>query len=219
MAKASDNTFPKLIVSEGTTPSSPAAGSQKLFIDSADHKLKRVNSSGTVTTVEGSGGGSGQGLVDFARAKRTAGDVTVNSTTFTNVDTGLDLVISASAGDVIEARLSAKITKGASGATYFVFDFCTVVGGSPVNSISAEAAAGTGLSNSFPGWSEATVLQQSGTVPYTAYAGSKRYVVQAGDISGGTVTLRLRAFCGASCTIKASDPMLYVEATNLGPQL
>lgn len=60
MAKASDNTFPKLIVSEGSTPSSPSAGSQKLFLDSADHKLKRVNSSGAVTTIEGGGGGTGE---------------------------------------------------------------------------------------------------------------------------------------------------------------
>jgi hypothetical protein len=57
MAKASDNVFPKLIVSEGTTPSSPATGQQKLFIDSADHKVKRVNSAGVVTTVEGGAGG------------------------------------------------------------------------------------------------------------------------------------------------------------------
>lgn len=57
MAKASDNKFPKLIVTEGATPSNPASGDQKLFIDTADHKLKRVNSSGTVTTIEGGGGG------------------------------------------------------------------------------------------------------------------------------------------------------------------
>jgi hypothetical protein len=52
MAKASDNVFPKLIVAEGTTPASPAAGQQKLFIDSSDHKFKRVDSAGTVTQVE-----------------------------------------------------------------------------------------------------------------------------------------------------------------------
>lgn len=52
MAKASDNVFPKLIVAEGTAPASPAAGQHKLFVDSADHKLKRVDSTGTVTQVE-----------------------------------------------------------------------------------------------------------------------------------------------------------------------
>lgn len=54
--KASDNDFPSVLVAEGATPAAPAAGSQRVFIDSADHKLKRVNSSGTVTTVESAGG-------------------------------------------------------------------------------------------------------------------------------------------------------------------
>jgi hypothetical protein len=55
MAKASDNQFPKVLITEGAGPSSPASGDQALFIDSADHKLKRKNSSGTVTTIEASG--------------------------------------------------------------------------------------------------------------------------------------------------------------------
>lgn len=55
---ASDNLFPKVILVEGTTPANPSAGDQKIFIDSADHKLKRVNSSGTVTTIESAGGAS-----------------------------------------------------------------------------------------------------------------------------------------------------------------
>src|SRR5881392_3327219 len=56
MVKASDNEFPSFLVKEGTAPASPAAGDQRLFIDSADHVLKRKNSSGTVTSVESSGG-------------------------------------------------------------------------------------------------------------------------------------------------------------------
>jgi hypothetical protein len=53
----SNNEFPKVIlVEQGSTPSNPSAGDQKLFIDSADHHLKRVNSSGTVTDVESASG-------------------------------------------------------------------------------------------------------------------------------------------------------------------
>jgi len=48
-----DNTTYKVMVEQGSTPASPAAGKQKLFIDSADHKLKRVNSAGAVTVIEG----------------------------------------------------------------------------------------------------------------------------------------------------------------------
>jgi hypothetical protein len=215
MAKASDNPYPSLLVVEGSAPASPAAGNQRVFIDSADHKLKRKNSSGTVTTIEG-GGGSGQGLVDFAQAKRTSSDVAINSTTFANVDTALDLVMTASAGDVIECEVVANASKDTSGTTYLVFDFHTIVGGSPVNSVTSETTAGTGLTNSFPGWGSGVMPQNT---TRTVFSGTKRYALVSGDISGGTVTLRLRAFCGAASTIKASDPMLYVRAKNLGPQL
>jgi predicted GH43/DUF377 family glycosyl hydrolase len=173
----------------------------------------------TVTVSGGGGGGSGQGHTDFARAKRTSGDITVNSTTFVNVDTGTDLVLAASAGDVIECAMNVKVKKSFDGSTYAVFDFHTIVGGSPVNSVTSEATAGTGLASSMAGWASGNV-GNDGVAPYPfSAAGSKRYTLQAGDISGGTVTLRLRAFTGAECTVRATDPMLYIQATNLGPQL
>lgn len=49
--KGSDNPAPSLLIVEGAAPASPAAGDQRLFIDSADHLLKRKNSGGTVTTI------------------------------------------------------------------------------------------------------------------------------------------------------------------------
>lgn len=53
--KASDNEFPSVLLGEGAAPANPPAGSQRLFVDSADHKVKRVDSSGTVTGLEGGG--------------------------------------------------------------------------------------------------------------------------------------------------------------------
>jgi len=53
VTKASDNEFPSLLIKEGTAPASPASGDQRVYIDSADHHLKRKNSSGTVTDLEG----------------------------------------------------------------------------------------------------------------------------------------------------------------------
>lgn len=52
MTKASDNPFPSLLIVEGTEPSAPAAGRQRLYIDSTTHKLKRTDSSGTDVTIE-----------------------------------------------------------------------------------------------------------------------------------------------------------------------
>lgn len=55
MTKASDNAFPSILITEGTEPSAPAAGKQRLYIDSSTHKLKRTDSSGTDVTIEGTG--------------------------------------------------------------------------------------------------------------------------------------------------------------------
>lgn len=55
MTKASDNLFPSLLLVEGTEPAAPAAGTQRLYIDSTTHLLKATNSSGTDRTIEASG--------------------------------------------------------------------------------------------------------------------------------------------------------------------
>lgn len=52
MPKGSDNPFPSLLIVEGTAPASPSAGRQRVFIDSADNRLKRKNSSGVVTCID-----------------------------------------------------------------------------------------------------------------------------------------------------------------------
>jgi hypothetical protein len=56
MAKASDNEFPSLLIKEGSAPSNPASGDQRLYIDSSDHKLKRKSSGGSVTVIEAAAG-------------------------------------------------------------------------------------------------------------------------------------------------------------------
>lgn len=147
-----------------------------------------------------------------ARAKRSSGDVSINSATFTNVDTGLDLTVSAAAGDVLALTLMARVHV-ASGTIFFVADFHTMVSGSPVNSVAADAAAGT-TNAGCPAWSTGTV--RTAANGYTHLSGTKLYTVQAGDISGGNVTLRLRAFDGGAVTVAANDPYLYVAVQNLG---
>lgn len=57
MAKASDNPFPSILIAEGTEPSAPAAGKQRLYIDSTTHHLMRVPSTGVEVDLEGTGGG------------------------------------------------------------------------------------------------------------------------------------------------------------------
>src|SRR5947207_9985140 len=52
MVKASDNDYPSALFTEGTTPASPAASHQRLFVRSSDHALATVNSSGAVTAYQ-----------------------------------------------------------------------------------------------------------------------------------------------------------------------
>jgi len=50
---ADDNTPYKLIVEQSSTPATPGAGKQIIFISSSDHQLKVVNSAGAVSAVGG----------------------------------------------------------------------------------------------------------------------------------------------------------------------
>lgn len=65
--KASDNNFPSVLVAEGATPTSPSAGSQRMFLGT-DHKFKRVNSAGTVTDIEGAPAASAYSLPSTQQA-------------------------------------------------------------------------------------------------------------------------------------------------------
>lgn len=129
------------------------------------------------------GGGSGQGLVDFAHARRTSGDVTLTTNnTWMDVDTGIDLTVAASTGDVLEVGFSGYC--GGSEAVTLYMDAHTIVSATPTNSI-ANGAAVSDSNDGVSAWRfpASTIHNSGGTVMYS---------VQAGDISGGNVTLRLR---------------------------
>lgn len=51
MAKFEDNNSPYITFVETAAPATPAAGKQKVFIDPADHKLKRKDESGAITII------------------------------------------------------------------------------------------------------------------------------------------------------------------------
>lgn len=57
MTVGSDNPFPSVLMVEGAAPATPAAGNQRLFVDTADGLLKLKDDAGVVTAV-GSGGSS-----------------------------------------------------------------------------------------------------------------------------------------------------------------
>lgn len=201
MAKASDNPYPSLLVVEGSAPASPPAGDQRLFIDSADHKLKRVNSSGTVTTVEGGGSSSG-GVVAKAVGRFTAGAVSFTSTTWASATTAWDLTLSGvAAGDIVTYGLS--LSAGVDIAPTIHADLASIVGGSPVNywSSGGSAPAQYGV--------QAWCIRSGTNYGYMGMGGTVASTLVSGDISSGSVTLRLYFFLEAagSRSINASTTL------------
>lgn len=118
MTKASDNAFPSILITEATEPSAPAAGKQRLYIDSTSHLLKATNSSGTERTIE-----AGTALVGASVVWTNASNYTrTGSTAFADVDaTNLSHTITTGAHKVmIGASFSAAVT---SSGHFMMIDF------------------------------------------------------------------------------------------------
>jgi hypothetical protein len=191
VTKASDNPYPSLLLVEGAAPADPAAGGQRLFIDSTDHTLKRVDSAGTVTAVESGGGspvfGTAQHAANITFAPSTGG-------TYQDLCTDADVTVAASVGDWLEVALATEI-EAANNPTYL--DVATRVSGATVNLV----ANGTNTA-----WRvlETTIPMPIGT--------AMLYQVVSGDISAGNVTLRMQATCdNTSPSRVVSYPRLTVK--------
>lgn len=148
----------------------------------------------------------------FKVTTRSSGDLTLNSTNWANVDTGLDITLAAQVGDTLEATLSAR---AAADAVHLYLDVVTLVSAAPVNSFGKRGAVQTtpGIIG-IAGW-----YCTSGTsgVP----GGPAHYVVVSGDLTSGLVTLRLRY-----ATNTATNKTIFADGTshiiefcvkNLGP--
>lgn len=59
MAKASDNVFPKILISQAAAPAAPSSTDEfKFYVDSADGHFKHINSSSDIVDLEAATGGS-----------------------------------------------------------------------------------------------------------------------------------------------------------------
>ena len=148
------------------------------------------------------------GLV-HAQSRRPSGDLTLNSTSWANVDTGLDLTIPATAGDEIEVTGSWLVS--ASGTAEVYFDAVSVVSGSPVNAWGTDGAE-TGTTEGIQAWRAV-----ANNFLCCAAGGATRPVV-SGDLSGGNLTLRLRyRISSSSRTMFAgANRHILFSAKNLG---
>lgn len=187
MAKASDNEFPSVLFAEqAAAPTTPAVGFWRAYFKSDGMYV--VDDAGAETGPFGSGGGAGVTATQVVRTSDASAtdDYTLNSTSWADVDgTNLVLTLAASAGDVIEAGLSALT---GSQVVELYLDAVTYVGGSPVNHISgAGGATGRGVQ----AWTSPSG-DTAGEGRLSRPSGSILYTVQAGDIDAGNVSVRLR---------------------------
>lgn len=201
MAKASDNSFPSLLLVESAAPATPAAGNQRLFIDVADGHLKRKDDAGTVTTVEGGGVGSPAGTAAHVRRVAT-GTISLGSS-FAAVDSAMDLTIDAASGDLIEA-VARVISDGGSGAT--ILDAATIVS----SAITSYFASGS-----------STPSDNGSAYANGAYQGvtmATFHRLTSGDVAAGAVTVRfIGKYAGSAKGILSdADNMVYFAIKNLG---
>lgn len=130
----------------------------------------------------GSAGGSSSVVIDADRVTRTTGDLILNSAATVELAAatggpgtgGFDLTLTATAGDILEVGISALLAAGGAG-TVTSFNAATVVSGSVVNNVATPYIPSLRI--------ETSILPVSG---------GWRYVLQAGDISAGTVKVRPR---------------------------
>ena len=156
--------------------------------------------------VDGGGGGASTPTIkDEAFTVVNNADQTLNATSWTAL-TGLDVTVAAAAGDVIDLQLSGY-PNSFSGGNAAAFDIATIVANAIVNRVSG----GTG--NADFGCLEALRNTADGM------AVARRYTVQAGDVSGGTVHFRgyYRVNNGSATFSTGANFAAFIQATNLGP--
>lgn len=143
----------------------------------------------------------------YLKAQRTAGNITVSTTTWANVDTGIDLVLPAAVNDVIEATVDGVYTLAAGSAPLMDARF---VNSSTYFGSAVETNVGSGVG----AWGGNAVTGVS------VIGGAFSRTVVSGDISAGSVTVRLRVRLSAAVnqTIGAiaATPLVFF-LRNRGP--
>lgn len=192
---------------EGSAPSTPASTKWRLYFKTDGVYV--IDDAGTETgpLAEAPGGGGGNPVV-YDIERRTAGDLAITSTSAGNaVGTVGDLVVAAATGDLLMVGLSSRVTDTDGQSMRLDMKFITGATENFVSSLTTSAAT-TGISQWFcEGGREHAI---GGEIPY---------VVQAADISGGNVTLRLCAWlsgAGSRPLAAQSAAPLVFWVRNLG---
>lgn len=145
----------------------------------------------------------------------TGGDLTLNGTTWANLDgadaSRFDLVLTdVAVGDLVQIAIGGRVQ--AENVLQF-FDVVSVGGSGPTTW--GTRAAESATSGGFEGWVCPVVV-------ITALSGGPIKAVVAGDLVGSTLTLRPRhrqSSAGNKTLFANSDHPFWLSARNLGPAL
>lgn len=223
MTKASDNAFPSILITEGTEPSAPAAGKQRLYIDSTTHKLKRTDSSGTDVTVEGGLADTGTvTYLDFTTAAApsspAAGKIRVYSKTGDHLaqkdSSGTETLLDQAGGGALTQAYVGYNTVGSSTDTPGVNSKAyakkvTIATACLITSIEAHVGGHTGTST----------LMIGGWAIYDDNAGAVGKLIASGDpgqLKTMTTTFRWYDFGGVGLWVTAADYWLAIRTSDSG---
>lgn len=192
---------------EGSAPSTPASTKWRVYFKTDG--LYYIDDAGTeVGPLAAAPGGGGGNPVVYDIERYTAGDISITSSTAgADVPSLADVVVAAATGDLVMIGLSTRCTDTDSQSMRIDVKCIT---GSTENYVSSRGTspATTGISGWFiPGSANG------------AAAGELPYVVQAADISGGNITLSLRAWLSGAgdrpLAANTNGPLLF-WVRNLG---
>lgn len=156
-----------------------------------------------VTGLVGAGGGGGGGPV-YDIERRTAGDLSVTSTSAgTAIPTLGTLIVPAASGDLLHIGLDANLSADNDPVR---MDVASIVSAAVVNYVSS--LTGTPATVGISGWGGAASASIDYRIGHVI-----PYVVQAGDVSGGNIELSLRSWlaAGTARAIQAStgSPLVF----------
>lgn len=197
MTKASDNAYPSILITEGTEPAAPAAGKQRLYIDSTTHKLKRTDSSGTDVTIESSGA---------AIATDTIWDAAGDLVQGTGADTAAKLSAGAT-GKVLQAAGAAAAVAWKYPPGY-EFDYVEKTSSTSITATSEGAANTVVTANAVAYDGSTIILVEFFAQEVEPPAGNHNITLVLYDDTGG-----------GAASIGKVGPFTSSDGTNLGRQL
>jgi hypothetical protein len=157
--------------------------------DTPAGKVLGTTAEGVWGPVDPPAGGGGGGGIEVVEATRTAGNVTIPTTGPIAIDTAIDLVVTAKAGDHLAVSLDGLLNAPGTAGSWLAFDAATIVSSAVVNYIGVRTST---YGNGALAWF-VSGPSTDGAGGLCNLGGTCLYLVQPEDVSGGQVRLRLYA--------------------------